>query len=148
MPTTPPPDPESTGGTDAQPEPGMYLANLIADAVAARSKRGAPWLAENALDPDTGQAVFTRQSAHNLMRTPKRAFMAADEIRAVASLFGWSTGFVIDACAINLGISVSRSESAFAGMIPAGVDDLPVRRQVLLRDLLIAVVEDNHLMDR
>jgi hypothetical protein len=130
---------------DAGSDPGMYLPNLITDAVNARSNRGAQWLAENAIDPETGKRVFTsRQVAWTLMTKPKRAFLDPDEFRALCALFNWEPEFLRDACMITLRINIPpRAGGLFSSMIPPGVDELPTRRQFLYRDLLIAAVEDN-----
>jgi hypothetical protein len=123
---------------------GMYLAKLISDAVAARSTRGAPWLAENAIDPDTGETVFTRQSAYMLMNRPKKGSLDPDQKRGICAALGWSEDFIHQADGINQGLRLRRGgTSAFAATIPPEVDDLPERRKRLYRDLLIAAVEDH-----
>lgn len=142
---------EAHGPADAPAEsvdasdPGMYLPTLITDAVNARSTRGAQWLHDNAIDPETGQKVFSsRQVAWTLMTKPKRAFLEADQFRALCALFNWSPEFLRDACLKTIRINIPpREGGTFATMLPPGVDDLPIRRQILYRDVLAAAVEDN-----
>lgn len=140
---------EPVGTSDAAPgasDPGMILPNLIRTAVDQRSNRGSEWLKENAIDPETGQPVFgNRQIAWKAMTKPKRAFLDPDQFRAFCVLFDWSPEFLRDVCLKTIGIDIpNRSGGTFATLLPPGVDDLPIRRQILYRDVLAAAVEDHH----
>lgn len=139
---------EPVGADDAASasDPGMILPNLIRDAVNARSTGGGQWLHENAIDPETGQKVFgSRQVAWGFMTKPKRSFLDADQFRALCALFGWSQEFLRDVCLKTIRINIpARDGGTFATLLPPGVDDLPMRRMILYRDLLAAAVEDHH----
>ncbi len=125
---------------------GMYLANLVRDAVSARSNRGAPWLAENAVDPETGEHPFTRQSAYTLMNKPRKGFLDPDQVRAICALLGWSVDYVIRANAITVGLDLG-TRGSFSLMVPAVVDELPPGDQMVGRDVLIQLARARGLIN-
>jgi hypothetical protein len=124
--------PDQAQPHDADPADGLQLARLLRSAVEAQSNRGAPWLAENAVDED-GKPVMTSQAAHLLLTQPRKSWVTGQNMKALARLFGWQDAAIYIPNALAIGLNPP-SNGAFAGMLPGWVDQLPVSVQMHLRE--------------
>lgn len=111
---------------------GLQLARILREAVESKTTRGAPWLAENAVDDD-GKPVMTSQAAHLLLTQPRKSWVAAPNMAAIARLFGWQDAAIYVPNAVAIGLKPP-SNGAFAAMLPGWVDELPTSVQMHLRE--------------
>jgi len=128
----------------------MYLARILTQAVTPKTDGDkAQWIADNAIDPLTGEKPFIKQRAWRLMTKPRTSFLDPDQFRALCSLFGWAPEFLRDVCLQTIGITIpARSGSTFAAMLPPAVDKLDDEHKILYRNLILLGLRDKGLMDR
>lgn len=134
------------GSRDDRPK-APDLVDLLMKEIAARGGEGreAPWLEENVMGAD-GKPLMNRQSAWAFLSRTRLRWLNAEDMHCLAVAFGWSDATVYIGNAILLGLEPPR-EGAFAQMLPAWVDELPLKELMTSRDVILRFGEAHGLTD-